>query len=324
MGKTEDKRQRRQWRYLAEYVAFRLVVCVIDALPTRTCVRLAEMLAFVITRVLPRKLSRYYVARDNIRLAYGDQLSDQQVDRMIQGMWVHLFRMVTEIVQLPRKLRLYNCADVLDFFNRDESVCAMCTGRPVIVLSGHFGNWEMATSTFGIFGFPMGVVARDLDNPRLHGWFERFRQYTGHRLLSKKGGGSDMVNYMENGAHLALLADQDAGSRGLFVPFFGKDASTFKSIALLALQYRAVIVVGYARRLPDDFRNRRWVHYEMGCEDVIDSLQYDGADAVRQITERYTQSLEQAVRRAPEQYFWVHRRWKSEPRQRRKKLRQAA
>lgn len=321
---SQEKYQARRWRYLFEYLAFRIVVCAIDVLPTPTCVRLCEMLAWCVHRLLPRRISRYDVARENIRTAFGDDLTDKQVDRMIFRMWVHLFRMVTEIVQMPRKLRLYNCADAFSYRNRDESVRAMCTGRPVIVLSGHYGNWEAAVATFGLYGFPLGVVARDLDNPRLHGWFDRFRRHTGHRLLSKKGGGTDMVEFLEHRGHLGLLADQDAGKRGMFVPFFGKDASTFKSIALIAMQYRALIIVGYARRLPDDFNCNRWVRFEQGCEDVVDPLEFEGPDAVREITARFTRSLESAVRRSPEQYFWVHRRWKSEPKKRKMKMSKAA
>lgn len=306
-------------RHLLEYTLFRVVVCILNALPPRASRSLAEAAAAVVHRLLPRKLSRYEVARQNIRTAFGDRYSDDEIDALIYRMWVHLFRMVGEIVQLPRKFRLYNCADVVSFRNRDQMVRTLCCGRPVMVLSGHFGNWEIATSTFGVFGFSAGVVARDLDNPYLHDWFRRFRQGTGHRLLSKKGAGADLVQFLERRGHVALLCDQDAGSRGLFVPFFGKNASTFKSIALLAAQYRAVICVGYARRLKDDFRRNRWVRYELGCETIIDPLAIDADDEIREITERYTQALERAIWRSPEQYFWVHRRWKSVPRRRAEK-----
>jgi len=133
-----------------------------------------------------------------------------------------------------------------------------------------------------------------------------------------------MTDFLEHRAHLGLLGDQDAGSKGMFVPFFGTPASTFKSIALLAIHYRAIICVGYARRLKDDLRHYRWVRYEMGTEEIIDPLEFDGPDAVRQITERYTAALERVIRRAPEQYFWVHRRWKSVPRIRHKRKQSAA
>jgi len=306
-------------RHVAEYVAFRIVVCVVDMLPVAASIRMAETLAFVIHRLLPKKLTRYYVARDNIRQAFGTKYSDAQVDDIIRRMWVHLFRLVAEIVQVRRKLRLSNCADVVEFKGRDENVRLLCSGRPVIIVSGHYGNWEVAIGTFGMFGFPMGVVARDLDNPYLHRWFVKFRQQTGHRLISKKGGGADMLATLERRGHLALMGDQDAGSTGLFVDFFGKPASTFKSIALVALEYRAYLTVGYATRLPDDFENHRWVRYEIGNADIIDPEEYQGPDAVREITQRFTKALEKAIALAPEQYFWVHRRWKSVPRNRAKR-----
>ena len=314
---------RQELRHLAEYVAFRIALAVLDALPPRAARSLAETAAFIVHRCLPRKFTRYHVARENIRTAFGDRLDERQIDRTIYRMWVHLFRMVAEIVQMPRKFRLYNCADITKFRNRDQIVKTLCCGRPVIVLSGHFGNWEIANSTFGVFGFRMGVVARDLDNPYLHEWFEDFRVSTGHRLFSKRGGGGTMVDLLERRGHLALLGDQDAGSRGLFVPFFGKEASTFKSIAILALQHNAVICVGYARRLKDDFDNSPWVRYELGCESIIDPLKIESADPIREITLQYTAALERVIRRAPEQYFWVHRRWKSVPRARRKRNRAA-
>jgi Kdo2-lipid IVA lauroyltransferase/acyltransferase len=318
------KRLRKQFdlergRRVAEYFAFRVVVCLVDMLPVAASIRMAETLAFVIHRLLPKKLTRYYVARDNIRQAFGTKYSDAQVDEIIRRMWVHLFRVIAEIVQVRRKLRLSNCADVVEFKGRDENVRLLCSGRPVIIVSGHYGNWEVAIGTFGMFGFPMGVVARDLDNPYLHRWFVKFRQQTGHRLISKKGGGADMLATLERRGHLALMGDQDAGSTGLFVDFFGKPASTFKSIALVALEYRAYLTVGYATRLPDDFENNRWVRYEIGNADIIDPEEYQGPDAVREITQRFTKALEKAIALAPEQYFWVHRRWKSVPRDRAKR-----
>ncbi|HEV7998838.1 MAG TPA: lysophospholipid acyltransferase family protein [Planctomycetaceae bacterium] len=310
-------------RHIAEYVAFRIIVCLVDILPVRTSIRLAESMAWVIHHGLPKKLTRYAVARDNIRQAFGARYSEREIDDIIRRMWVHLFRVVVEIVQVRRKLRLYNCADVVQFNGRDESVRLFCSGRPVIVLSGHFGNWEIASGTFGMFGFPMGVVARDLDNPYLHRWFETFRRQTGHRLISKRGGGSDMLGMLERRGYLALMGDQDAGSTGLFVDFFGKPASTFKSIALLALEYRAYICVGYAIRLPDDFESNRWVRYEIGHADFIDTEDFQGPDAVREVTQRFTTALERAIALAPEQYFWVHRRWKSVPKQRVRRKRAA-
>lgn len=307
----------RKLRYLVEYVFFSTVVFVLRALPTREAFRLADGLAWLLADVLPGKLTRRHVAEQNLQTAFGDKLTSEQRRDIVRRMWEHLFRMVCEIVQLPRRFRLYNCSDVLSFYQRNECVRAVASGRPVLFLGGHFGNWEISVNTFGHFGFPMGVVARDLDNPWLHRWFQNFRESTGNWMISKRGAGAEMTEELANGGFAALLGDQDAGPKGLFVDFFGTPASTFKSIALLALEFDAIIVVGGAYRLPADQQiGSRWAQFELATEDIIDVRDFQSANRLMELTQRFTTSLESLIRRAPEQYFWVHRRWKSAPRRR--------
>lgn len=303
----------RRIRHLAEFFVFRTLVCLCQILSPRAAARIAELLAYVIHRAVPRKWTRYDVARTNLREALRGRLTEPQVDRLILRMWMHLFRLVTEMIHLPRKLRLDNVVDAIQFRNRADAVRALSSGRPVIVLSGHFGNWELAVSVFGLFGFRMGVVTRPLDNPYLHDWFQRVRRHTGHRLLAKKGGFDDMTRLLERRGTIALLADQDAGSNGVFVDFFGRPASSHKAIALLALEYQALICVGYVLRLDDEWTTAGLPRFELGCEAVIDPRDCKSADPVRELTELYTAALERTIRREPHQYFWLHRRWKSSP-----------
>ena len=304
--------QKLRWRI--EYLGFRAVACLIDMMSVRQTIRLAETLAWMFVRILPRRWTRYEIAHENIRNCLGQDCTDQEIEDVIRRMWVHLFRLVAEVIQFPRKLHLENCREVIVFRNRKAAVQALCSGRPVFVLGGHFGNWEASMATFGVFGFRFGAVVRKLDNPYLHRWFAAARERTGHKLLLKKGGWDEMVELLEAGGNLGLLCDQDAGARGTFVDFFGKPASTHRSLALMALQYNALLVVGYGRRLPDDCDESRWVRFEIGCEEVIDPSKIVAEDEVLEITQRYSAALERVVRRNPEQYFWVHRRWKSKPR----------
>lgn len=302
-------------RQYGEYFVFRVIVSLVEILPARACDRCATLLAGLIVR-LPRKLIRYQVAAENIRRAAGQHLSDQQVRRLIVRMWRHLFLLVTEIIQQPRRLHLRTVCDQIDFRNKEQVVTAFLSGRPVILLSGHFGNWEMAASVFGHFGFSMGVIGRKLDNPLLDRWFTEFRRSTGHATVEKKGGYDDMLARLSNRGALALLVDQDAGPSGIFVNYFGHPASTHKSIALLALEYNALLCVGYALRKEDERLENGWPKFELGCETILDPLECRTDDPVRELTEAYTSALERVVRRAPEQYFWLHRRWKSVPRRR--------
>ena len=302
----------RDLRYRVEYVLFRLAACVIEVLSVRQSISLARWGAWAMVHVAPRRASRYSVAAENIRTALGANLSDAEVEMWITRMWVHLIRLVIETVQLPRKLSLRSCRESVVFRDRQKVVRMLCEGRPVFFLGGHFGSWELSVATFGMFGFPMGVVARKLDNPYLNEWFQTSREQTGNKLYSKRGGFEGMAELVQGGGNLALLVDQDAGRRGVFVDFFGKPASTFKSIALMALESKAILVVGYGVRLPDNPLEARWSQFEIGCEEIIDTTKIVARDEVKEITQRFTAALERSIRRAPEQYFWVHRRWKTE------------
>ncbi|MCA8987379.1 MAG: lysophospholipid acyltransferase family protein [Planctomycetaceae bacterium] len=306
-------------RYGLEYCVFRLIMAFVGCLSYRQSVMVAEGIARFAFYYLPRKLTRYQVCRENLRIAFGDDLDDERADRIILGMWIHLLRLVVEMIQLPRKLRRENFRECILFQDRHLAVESLTRDRPVILLSGHVGNWEMSLVSFGLFGFRAGAVARDLDNPYLHEWFRRFREQTGHYTIAKSGASEGVAEEMEHAGTVAMLGDQDAGPKGLFVDFFGKPASTFKSIGLIALQYNALICVGYARRLEDDFVESRWARYEIGIEEVIDPLDPELAGDVREITRRYSAALERIVLKDPTQYFWVHRRWKSQPRSRAEK-----
>lgn len=297
-------------RHRGEYAAFLCVMNTLRIIPVPVARLSSWMMATLFCRVLPRKLTRYRIAFDNIRQAYGDELSDRQVDQIIFRMWQHLFRLVSEVVQFPRQITMDNTFERIEFRNRENGVRALLSGRPVILLSGHFGNWETSVTSFGVFGFQLGVVARALDNPYLDAWFERFRESTGHTIINKGGARAAIEDRLSAGKHVAILADQDAGQRGIFVEFFGRQASAFPSVAQLALRHDALILMGAGIRLADKGAN---VHYEVSCEDIIDPRDYDRDTGVQEMTQRFSTALEGAVRRAPEQYFWVHRRWKTRP-----------
>ncbi|WP_437185491.1 lysophospholipid acyltransferase family protein [Planctomicrobium sp. SH668] len=323
MAKPVTISQQIQWRI--EYFIFRSFGCVVEILSPRQVNRLAHFLAWVTHFLVPRKLTRYELSRENLSHAFNGEKTSEEIDKLIYGMWVHLFRLVCEIIQFPRKLRLENCREVMRFYNRAVCVQAINSGRPVYFVGGHYGNWEASTATFGVFGVQMGVIARKLDNPYLQTWFRSAREQTGHLLLLKSGGWDGMGELMQLGGSMALMCDQDAGRRGLFVDFMGRPASTYKSIALMALETKGLIVVGYGRRVEDDFDEGRWARFEVGCEEVIDAANIDADDEVREVTERFSRALERAIMKSPEQYFWLHRRWKSVPNQKRKsKMKEAS
>ena len=307
-------------RHSCEYAVFRALLFVVQCLPAQVAFAMADLLAWLICR-LPPRWNRYGTAAANLRTAFGEDLPEAEIRRLFCGMWRHLFRMVCEMVQMPKRFSLAACTEVLTFEGREQCVRAILADRPVLFLGGHFGNWEISVATFGHFGFPSAVVARDLDNPWLQNWFRRFRESTGNQLVSKAGAGAEVSEILRQGGMASLLCDQDAGRSGVFVDFFGRPASTFKSIALLALQYDALVVVGGAWRLPtEQQRGAQWVRFCLTTEAVLDPRNYPDTNAVEQLTQDFTTALERLIRKAPEQYFWVHRRWKTAPGARRRKV----
>ena len=274
-------------------------------LTIRQSYALADLLARLVYRVDTR---HRLVAMENLRHAFGDEYTEAERDAIVRGVYRHFLRMVMEMLHMPTTLRLTNWRQFITLSGHQEVIERLLKGGPMIMLSGHYGNWEMAGYLFGAFGFPPHSVARALDNPFLDRFLRAFRERTGQKMIDKKGGSEEMLEVLRSGGLLSMLADQDAGPRGVFVDFFGRPASTFKAIALLAIEFNAPIVVGGARRLGDAFR------YELILEEVIVPDPDDpSTDQVRTLTARYTAALERMVRRDPTQYFWIHRRWKNQP-----------
>lgn len=296
---------------LAVYLLVRVLVCVVQALSWDSALGLARGLAWLFYRVNRR---HRLVALDNLRHAFAD-FDETALDRLVRASYLHLTTMLIEMIRLPRVIHKHNLYDYVHHTGADDLERIrrlVATGRPRLVAQGHFGNWEVLGYTIGLAGFRGAVVARRLDNPYLDRFLAGFRRKTGLALLDKSADYAKILEMLAQGVGLGMLVDQDAGSRGLFVKFFGRPASTFKSIALLALEYQAPIIVVGAARVGSPSK------YAVYLEDIIMPEDYaDRPDAAKAITQRFTDALERMVRRHPEQYFWLHRRWKTPAPQRR-------
>lgn len=289
------------------YLAVRLLVCFLQALSPSAARGLAGGLAW-----LAYHLDRRHrlVAFDNLRQAFPGRYSEAELDWLVRAVYRHFGTVLVEIIHLPRKMhaRTWRRYFDLDATNGRVLVECLLSGRPLMLVTGHFGNWEMGGYTLGLFGFKGYAIARPLDNRFLDDFLRRFRESTGQRILAKHGDFDKIQMILNEGGVLATLADQDAGQRGLFVDFFGRPASTHKAVALLALEHRVPLLVFGARKVGEPMR------YQGRVEDVILPEAYNGRpDAMRAITQRFTTALERLVREAPEQYFWLHRRWKHQP-----------
>jgi KDO2-lipid IV(A) lauroyltransferase len=308
------KKERSPARDYLVFLIVRLVVCFLQMLPLRVGARLASILSKLAYIVNKRHRE---VARENLRQAFPERCADpDECDKLVRSCYKHFCLMLIEMMYLPRKIHINNWRNYIQRISPDLAK-GLISGRPLLIVTGHLGNWELAGFGLGLLGFRTYAIARILDNPYLERFFKRFRQKTGQTILAKKGDFDNITAVLVNNGIIATLGDQDAGQRGLFVNFLHRPASTHKAIALLALQHRALMVVTGTMRVGNTLQ------YEVICEDVIDADDFaHQPDAVRTITERYTCALERLIRRFPDQYFWLHRRWKHQPAV--KKAKQAA
>jgi len=293
------------WINYLIYIAVRLVVCVMQALPLETARRLGRFIGSLAYRIDRRHRK---IARDNLQAAYPGEFTDRDADRMACRVFQHFAMLFMEILQIPRILRLNTWKRYIQLQDVGPFVKEGLTRRGMMVVMGHFGNWEMAGFACGVFCIPYHSVARPLDNPYLEDFLRRFRQFTGQTIIVKKGGFGQIEDVLRKGETLAVLADQDAGPRGAFIEFFGRPASAHKGLALMAIQHDTPIAVSYSQRVGRGFS------YVVGIEEIIEPGPYaNDADGPRRLTQRMHAALERIVRRAPEQYLWLHRRWKSQP-----------
>ena len=296
----------------AVYMVVRVFVAFVQALSLRKAFALAGVLAWLLYRIDRRHRE---VALDNLKFAFPGQMTQSQREELVWGVYEHFCGLLMEIVHLPRKLHPQTWRRYVDLKDGCKIVDRLLSDRPLMIVTGHFGNWEMGGYILGLLGFKVHAVARPLDNPYLDDFLRSFRERTGQNVLAKKGDFEEMQSLLVSGGVLATLADQDAGQRGLFVDFFGRPASTHKAMALMALEYQVPIVVAVARNVGGPMR------YEIISDELILPEEYSGrGDAARAITQRFTAALERVVRSAPEQYFWLHRRWKHQPSKPRKKV----
>ena len=306
------KRRPPNWVNFLIYAAVRVVVGFCQVLSIEQSYAFAGWLARVLYIVDKRHRK---IGIENLKNAFGDRYTEAERDQIVRGVYLHFSMMLMEILHIPRKLHPTTWRDRITLVGHERVLDRLLKGGPLIMLTGHFGNWEMAGYLFGVFGFPPNSVARTLDNPYLDRYLKSFREKTGQRMIAKKGGYDDMLEVLRTGGVLSFLADQDAGERGLFVDFFGRPASTHKAIALMAIEHQAPVVVGYARRIGPGFR------YEVGCTELFEPEEWTGTpDDARILTQRYTSALEAIIRETPEQYLWLHRRWKHQPKVRKPRV----
>ena len=185
----------------------------------------------------------------------------------------HLFMLGAEILQTQRVIHVDTFARHIELINFKETLEMMLrTDHGMIVLTGHFGNWEVLGYVMGTMGFETTSVARTLDNPYVNDYVLGMREKHGQRIIDKNGATDEVIKVLENHGVVGFIADQNAGKKGIFVDFFGRKASTYKSIGLCAMQFKVPVIIGGAKRLNDRFK------FEFFTQDIIWPKEWENQD----------------------------------------------
>jgi len=299
------------WR--GQYMALRLFEMVLQCFPIDANLGTARVAGTLLYWLDKRHRQR---AIRNLKASFPG-LTDAAARRIARRSCQHLIMVGAEVLCMPRLMHFNSFFRYADIRGCVESLPYIAGERPCLLVSGHFGNWEMVGYALAAMGLPPTSVARPLDNPYLNEHIQALRARTGQKILLKFGVTGDALAELEAGRNLGFIADQDAGRRGFFVDFFGRKASAYKSIAYLAMERNLPILVGGAYRVGRRFRYRLVMTGAVHPEDYP-----AGVDGAHAITQAYTSAIERLVRLAPEQYLWVHRRWKTRPPEERKRRRE--
>jgi KDO2-lipid IV(A) lauroyltransferase len=235
-------------------------------------------------------------------------LSEAERERIARGSFRSLGRLLGEISQFPR-LNRQNIESLVVYAGLENYLAAVARGRGVIFLTGHIGAWELSVYAHSVYGYPSSFLARRVDNPLIERIAENYRTMYGNRSIDKKLGVREVIRTLRAGGVVGILADLNSlREEGVFCDFFGVQASTTVGVATLAMRTGAVVLPGYL--VWDEATKRHILHFEPPVETILTGNRE--ADVFAN-TARYTKVIENIIRRYPDQWLWIHRRWRTRP-----------
>jgi KDO2-lipid IV(A) lauroyltransferase len=287
-----------------EYAAAWSVLKMLGALPRSLARWLASAIAFALYATLP-KLRR--TAEFNLRLTFPDWDAARR-KAVIRGMVRNLGWMAAEFARLPKYSR-ENIEEIVVLEGHENFLNGQRRGKGVLYLTGHIGAWELSSFAHALYGFPLHYMARPLDNARIDALVNRYRCLSGNQPIFKNESARTLLKILHEAETVGILADQNTmPQEGVFVDFFGKSACTTTGIARVALHTDAAVVPGYA------YWDESTRKYKLRFEPVVELVRT--GDTERDVllnTQRFAKVLEEIIRKYPEQWMWVHARWKTRP-----------
>jgi len=298
------KKKRNLFKDWLVYAVLRVLVFFLYMFNVETNLRTARFLGRLLWKYYHRGRQR---ALENLRASFPDK-DEQWLRHTGKRSFEHLAMLAVDVFFTPKLVRKDNWRDYSRYKNVERAKWMMKENKGLLMVTGHYGNFEIIGYLMGLFGFNVYSIARPLDNKFISSYVYGVRERVGQKIIDKKGASLLMDKLIAEGATLCFIADQDAGRKGIFVDFFGRPASTYKSIGLLAITNNLPIAVGCAKRIDNRF------FFEIAVNRIIFPHEWsDKPDPLEWVTAEYTKAIEKFVREDPSQYWWLHRRWKHRP-----------
>jgi KDO2-lipid IV(A) lauroyltransferase len=246
-------------------------------------------------------------AMQNLKLAFPDW-SDAKRDEMVRGMIRQIGWMAGEFSQFPKYTR-ENIEGIVIVDGFEHFDTARRRGKGVLFLTGHMSAWELAPFAHALYGHPLHFLVRPIANRRVDALINRYRCLSGNQPIEKNRSARTILKVLGDGGTVGILSDQNTAiEEGVFVDFFGIPASTTSGLARIALRTDAAVVPGFLSW--DEVRQK----YRLGFEPAVELARTGDEEAdVRECTARFTRVIEGYVRAHPDQWLWVHKRWKTRP-----------
>jgi KDO2-lipid IV(A) lauroyltransferase len=288
-------------RHRLEYLIVRAMIAIVRVTPggiVRAAGTVAGLMFYRIDGAHRR------IAERNLAMAFPNR-PEAERRAIARATFAHFFRMGFELLQFSTLTPAQMLARV-EFDGEERSRLAYAQGKGVLFISGHFGYWELQAMVHALKVEPVSILARAIDNPYLNRLLEEIRQGTGNTVVYRRGTIRRVMRTLQAGRGVAVLIDQHIMSRdAIYVDFFERPAATTSAVAALALRTGAPVVPVFALPLGGG-------RYRLIYEHQIEPPRADSPDAVREFTQRCTDVLEMYVRRHPELWLWMHRRWRDE------------
>ncbi len=291
-------------RHKLEYAALWVVVRTLGLLPRWLSRALAILFALLIYRLHGRLRK---VAMRNLKMAFPEMPAKER-RRILRGVFVSLGRQLAEFCLLPSYTR-ENVSRVVIYDGFENFERARARGKGVLFLTGHLGGWELSSFFHSLQGHPLQIVMRGLDNPLVDRLVQSYRTMHGNTVVDKDNFVRGLLGAMKKGETVGILMDTNmTPPQGVFVDFFGIPACTASGLARIALRTDAAVVPGFC--VWDAVLRKYRLRFDPAMELIRTGE--DDADVLTN-TALFTEKIEQFVRKYPEQWLWVHRRWKTRP-----------